>query len=60
MVRVNEVNTDTVVCLDPKTEPMRVVQLPSRNTGIRNMIVDAGGSLWYMGWHNGRLGVVIW
>lgn len=58
MVWVNEINTDTVVRFDPKTEQMRVVQLPSRNTGIRKMIVDAGGRLWYMGSHSGRLGVV--
>jgi virginiamycin B lyase len=58
MVWINEINTDTVVRFDPKTEKMRVVQLPSRNTGIRKMIVDAGGKLWYMGSHSGRLGVV--
>ena len=58
MVWVNEINTDTVVRFDPKTEQMRVVKLPSRNTGIRKMIVDASGRLWYMGSHSGRLGVV--
>ena len=58
MVWVNEINTDTVVRFDPKTEQMRVVKLPSSNPGIRKMIVDADGRLWYMGSHNGRLGVV--
>ncbi|MGQ0522768.1 MAG: Vgb family protein [Betaproteobacteria bacterium] len=58
MVWVNEINTDTVVRLDPKTEQMRVVNLPSSNVGIRKMITDASGKLWYMGSHNGRLGVV--
>jgi virginiamycin B lyase len=58
MVWVNEINTDTVVRFDPGTEQMRVVQLPSRNTGIRKMVVDARGRLWYMGSHSGRLGVV--
>ena len=58
MVWVNEINTDTVVRFDPKTEQMRVVKLPSRNTGIRKMVVDASGRLWYMGSHSGRLGVV--
>jgi virginiamycin B lyase len=58
LVWVNEINTDTVVRLDPKTGQMRTIALPSRNTGIRKMIVDAGGRLWYMGSHNGRLGVV--
>jgi len=58
MVWANEINTDTVVRLDPKTEQIRVVKLPSSNVGIRKMIVDARGRLWYMGSHNGRLGMV--
>jgi virginiamycin B lyase len=58
MVWANEINTDTVVRLNPVNGEMRVVQLPSKNTGIRKMIVDTGGKLWYMGSHNGRLGVV--
>lgn len=58
MVWVNEINTDTVVRLDPKTEKMQVVRLPSSNVGIRKMVTDASGRLWYMGSHNGRLGVV--
>jgi virginiamycin B lyase len=58
LVWVNEINTDTVVRLDPASGKMRVVELPSRNVGIRKMIVDARGRLWYMGSHNGRLGVV--
>ena len=58
LVWVNEINTDTVVRFDPKTEQMRVVKLPSSNVGIRKMVTDASGRLWYMGSHNGRLGVV--
>ncbi|HYC46515.1 MAG TPA: hypothetical protein VED01_13660 [Burkholderiales bacterium] len=58
IVWVNEINVDTVVRFDPKTEQMRVVDLPSSNVGIRKMIVDASGRLWYMGSHNGRLGMV--
>jgi len=58
MVWANEIKTDTVVRLDPKTEQIRVVNLPSKNVGIRKMVVDASGRLWYMGSHNGRLGVV--
>ena len=58
MVWANEIKTDTVVRFDPKTEKMRVVKLPSQNVGIRKMVVDASGRLWYMGSHNGRLGVV--
>ncbi|MGH8632345.1 MAG: virginiamycin B lyase family protein [Burkholderiales bacterium] len=58
IVWVNEISTDTVVRLEPKTGEMRVVNLPSKGVGIRKMIVDARGRLWYMGSHNGRLGVV--
>ena len=58
MVWVNEINTDTVVRLNPANDELRVVPLPSKNVGIRKMIVDAGGRLWYMGSHNGRLGVI--
>jgi virginiamycin B lyase len=58
IVWTNEINTDTVVRLDPKSGAMRTVKLPSTNVGIRKMIVDAQGRLWYMGSHNGRLGVV--
>ena len=58
LVWANEINLDTVVRLDPKTGNMRVVKLPSSGVGIRKMVVDASGRLWYMGSHNGRLGVV--
>jgi virginiamycin B lyase len=58
IVWVNEIKTDTVVRLDPTKDEVRVVELPSRNVGIRKMIVDADGRLWYMGSHNGRLGVI--
>jgi virginiamycin B lyase len=58
IVWVNEIQTDTVVRLDPKTGVTRVLQLPSKDVGIRKMIVDAEGRLWYMGSHNGRLGVI--
>jgi virginiamycin B lyase len=58
IVWVNEINTDTVVRFDPTSEQMRVVALPSSNVGIRKMVVDAAGRLWYMGSHNGRLGMI--
>jgi virginiamycin B lyase len=58
LVWANEIRTDTVVRFDPKTEQMRVVQLPSQNVGIRKMVTDASGRLWYMGSHSGRLGLV--
>src|SRR5262249_55327918 len=57
MVWANEIGLDTVVRLDPKTEQMRVVQLPSNNVGIRKMVVDARGRLWDMGSHRGGWGV---
>jgi virginiamycin B lyase len=58
IIWINEINLDTVVRFDPKTEQMRVVKLPSSGIGIRKMTVDAQGRLWYMGSHNGRLGMI--
>jgi virginiamycin B lyase len=58
IVWANEIQTDTVVRLDPKTGDIRVFQLPSKGVGIRKMAVDAQGRLWYMGSHNGHLGVI--
>jgi len=57
-VWANEIQTDTVAVLDPKTGRFRVIDLPSSNTGIRKAIIDADGRYWYMGSHNGRLGVI--
>ena len=57
-VWVNEIQTDTVARLEPRTGEIRVFTLPSKNVGIRKMVVDADGRLWYMGSHNGRLGVI--
>jgi virginiamycin B lyase len=57
-VWVNEIHTDTVALFDPATERFRVIPLPSKNVGIRKAIVDAQGRYWYMGSHNGRLGVI--
>ena len=57
-VWANEIDTDTVAMLDPQTERFRVFRLPSKNVGIRKAIVDAEGRYWYMGSHNGRLGVI--
>jgi len=34
------------------------VPLPTSNSGIRKMVVDAAGRLWYMGSHSGNLGVI--
>ena len=57
-VWVNGIDTDTVALFDPSREEFRVIPLPSKNTGIRKAIIDAEGRYWYMGSHNGRLGVV--
>ena len=54
IVWVNEINTDTVVRLDPSKDALEVVKLPTPNEGIRKMIVDARGRLWYMGSHSGN------
>ena len=54
----NEIDADTVAVFDPKTEKFRVLALPSKNVGIRKAIIDAEGRYWYMGSHNGRLGMI--
>ena len=58
IVWVNEIRDDSVVRFNPTNGEMKTVKLPSKNIGIRKMSVDAEGRLWYMGSHNGRLGVV--
>ena len=57
-VWANEIDTDTVALFDPKSEQFRVFALPSKGVGIRKAIVDGEGRYWYMGSHNGRLGVI--
>lgn len=57
-VWADEIETDTVALFDPKAETFRVIKLPSRNVGIRKAIIDANGRYWYVGSHNGRLGVI--
>ena len=57
-VFASELQSDTVAMLDPKTDAFRVFKLPSKNVGIRKAIVAADGRFWYMGSHNGRLGVI--
>ncbi|MBI4736618.1 MAG: hypothetical protein HY766_11290 [candidate division NC10 bacterium] len=58
VVWVNEISSDAVVRLDPAAGQARLFNLPSKGVGIRKMIVDTEGRLWYMGSHNGRLGVI--
>jgi virginiamycin B lyase len=54
----NELKTDTVVRLDSVSETMQLIRLPSPNTGVRHLTVDATGRIWYVGSHNGKLGVI--
>jgi len=58
VVWTSEINTDLVVRLDPASSELRTVKLPTENTGIRRMIVDARGKLWYMGSDGAHLGMV--
>jgi virginiamycin B lyase len=58
IVWTNEIRSDTVVRLDPRSKELQVMKLPTPGAGIRKMIVDAQGQLWYMGSQNGRLGRV--
>lgn len=57
-VWANEIASDSVALLDPETGRFRVIALPSTDVGIRKAIIDATGRYWYMGSHNGRLGVI--
>jgi virginiamycin B lyase len=57
-VWVNEIDTDTVALLEPGAAQFRVIRLPSKGVGIRKAIIDAQGRYWYMGSHNGRLGMI--
>lgn len=58
IVWANEINANTLVRVDPSNDQLSVVRLPTPDTGIRKMVIDAKGRLWYMGSHSGRLGVV--
>ena len=57
-VWVNGIDTDTVSLFDPARDEFRVIPLPSKDVGIRKAIIDARGRYWYMGSHNGHLGMI--
>ncbi len=57
-VWVNEIESDSVVRFDPADGTMRVFNLPSKGAGIRKLLIDGQGRVWYVGSHNGRLGVI--
>lgn len=48
----------TVALFDPASEKFRVFPLPTKNEGIRKMIADAKGRLWYMSSDSEKPGVV--
>ena len=56
-VFASEFNADTIDILDPRTDEMRIIHVP-KDSGIRNMVIDQQGSLWYVGSTSGRLGRV--
>ncbi len=57
-VWINELKNDTVIRLDSATDAMQTIRLPSPNTGVRHLAADALGRIWYVGSHNGKLGVI--
>jgi len=54
-VFANEIQTDTVAMLDPKTEQFQVFKLPSRNVGISQVDRRRARALLVHGSHNERL-----
>jgi virginiamycin B lyase len=55
---VSEIQTDSVILFDPRSEAMRVFKLPSRDAGVRKAAIDTDGRYWYVASHAGRLGVI--
>jgi len=58
IVWASEIRRDTVVRLDPSSEVMQTIRLPTGNAGIRKLTPDGPARLWYTGSHNGRLGLI--
>ena len=58
IIGVNEIDTDTLVHFDPRSEHMRAIKCPGSISHIRKMTVDRLGRLCYLDSHNGPLGVV--
>ncbi|ABD68005.1 putative hydrolase transmembrane protein [Rhodoferax ferrireducens T118] len=55
---VSEIQTDSVIMLDPRSEDIQIFKLPTKNTGIRNAAIDSEGHYWYVGSQAGKLGVI--
>jgi len=58
IVWASEIKRDAVTRLDPLTESMQSIALPTGNAGIRKLTQDGANRLWYTGSHNGRLGLI--
>ena len=57
-VYANEFDANDIVRYDPKAGALQTIKLPTANEGIRKMIIDGEGRLWYMGSHSGKLGMI--
>ncbi len=57
IIWANELKNDTVLRLDPATEALQVIRLPSTNNGVRHLLAESG-RLWYVGSHNGKIGLI--
>lgn len=54
----NEISSNTVVRLDPKTEKVEVAKSPTKGTAIRKMAPDAQGNVWFVGSSSKTLGFI--
>jgi len=55
---VSEIQTDSVVMFDPRSEAIRVFKLPTRDSGVRKAAIDGEGRYWYVSSHAGKHGVI--
>ena len=57
IIWANELKNDTVLRIDPATEALQVIRLPSPNNGVRHLLAESG-RIWYVGSHNGKIGLI--
>lgn len=57
-VWVSLFQTDSVAVLNPASERFRTFSLPQKQSGIRNVALDAQGRFWYLATTTGKLGVI--
>jgi streptogramin lyase len=55
---VCEVQADNVIMLNPRSDTIREFKLPTRDSGVRNAVIDADGRYWYIGSISGKLGSI--